>query len=938
MQRFQLRAVHVATIVALASSVVNQAIMIVSGVLAARLLGVEQRGNLALLVLVPTVLSQLGTLGLPLAVTYWIAGAPHRAAAVVRSVLGVVAAQTVVLCVAHAVILSVLLRDAAWDVRLAGLYTLALIAPTLAYHYGLAVLQGQQRFVPYYGVSLLPGLFYSLAAAGLWLSGNGTVATFALAFMLSWLGSGVAAVVVARLVGVWRTPADHAERQRSAMVRFGLKGLLGSAAPVETFRIDQAIVALLLSPAALGLYVVAMSFANLLRFLSQSIGLIAYPQVAAQTEPPEARRTLWRFFWLATALCVLVAIGLGAVAGWLVPFMFGAEFGRAVPITRVVLLGAVFLGARRVLTDGVRGIGRPVAGTVAEVISWLWLVPALVLFTPRWGAIGVAWALASASAVSLLSLCAIVNWPSRGTAPVGRTWRNAFSRRAAKPLLPSSATLAAVALALAAGVGLPFIPTPLVLGLVAALAGVPLLLVIRAVVVGQGGRSAFPPLAAPLSHATGPFTDGRGTAPAGATVDFRMARLLYYAGVLTIAVLTLRPALGLTLSDWFFFASLGAACLQVLRQRRIDQPLPVALVVGMFLYAAGGLLSSFPAASPVQSVAIVIRMIYLTVAWFWLGAIVLQTPRQIRTAVLLWVVSVAITSGAAIVQAIWGDVVPGSSPNWGRMTGFTPHQNELGAITAVAFIPALSLALTASGRTRLLATVCLLMLSIGEALSGSLGAFAAAGVATLLWLTWARLRLRSLLPFALAGLAVAAVFVAITTSGQVRSPFSRISEVTARDQQNATLWSRVQTYQSALDSIDRDPFVGAGLDSISRRTEGGFEVHNIFLGPWYEAGLLGLLGISVLIVAVILTGRAAIRRAATPDDGALALSLFGAFATFLLYAQTSPALYTRYGWIPVAFLLALRAQQSVRQERPRRVRPLRPVPIAAPAAEPVGVR
>jgi O-antigen/teichoic acid export membrane protein len=183
---------------------------------------------------------------------------------------------------------------------------------------------------------------------------------------------------------------------------------------VETFRIDQAIVALLLSPTALGLYVVAMSFTNVLRFLSQSIGLIAYPRVAAQGDHLDARRTLWRYFWLATAVCILIAAILEAVAGWLVPFMFGAEFQPAVPITRIVLLGAVFLGARRVLTDGVRGIGRPVAGTVAELVSWVWLVPALVLLTPRWGATGVAWALATAAAVSLISLCVIVNWPSRG--------------------------------------------------------------------------------------------------------------------------------------------------------------------------------------------------------------------------------------------------------------------------------------------------------------------------------------------------------------------------------------------------------------------------------------------------------------------------------------------------------------------------------------------
>jgi hypothetical protein len=41
----------------------------------------------------------------------------------------------------------------------------------------------------------------------------------------------------------------------------------------------------------------------------------------------------------------------------------------------------------------------------------------------------------------------------------------------------------------------------------------------------------------------------------------------------------------------------------------------------------------------------------------------------------------------------------------------------------------------------------------------------------------------------------------------------------------------------------------------------------------------------------------------------LSLALFAATLTFLLYAQTAPALYTRHGWVPVALLLALRASQ-----------------------------
>ncbi len=98
------------------------------------------------------------------------------------------------------------------------------------------------------------------------------------------------------------------------------------------------------------------------------------------------------------------------IAGELVPFLFGQDFADAVTITRILLIGAVFAGARRVLTDSVSGSGRPGLGSLAELSSWIVLVPLLLLFTPLWGTEGVAAALTVTSAISLLVLLALVRY------------------------------------------------------------------------------------------------------------------------------------------------------------------------------------------------------------------------------------------------------------------------------------------------------------------------------------------------------------------------------------------------------------------------------------------------------------------------------------------------------------------------------------------------
>ena len=88
----------------------------------------------------------------------------------------------------------------------------------------------------------------------------------------------------------------------SWILRFGRRSLFGGAPAVEAYRADQAVVALFLPPVALGIYVVALALTNLPRFIARSVGMVATPTVAAGATQEHARRTMWRFCWLAVPL------------------------------------------------------------------------------------------------------------------------------------------------------------------------------------------------------------------------------------------------------------------------------------------------------------------------------------------------------------------------------------------------------------------------------------------------------------------------------------------------------------------------------------------------------------------------------------------------------------------------------------------------------------
>ncbi len=393
----------------------------------------------------------------------------------------------------------------------------------------------------------------------------------------------------------------------------------------------------------------------------------------------------------------------------------------------------------------------------------------------------------------------------------------------------------------------------------------------------------------------------------------RLPRLFFYAGAATIGFLTVRPAAGLTLSDGFFFLALGLAGLVILVDGlRGDYYVPRAITIGVGVFAVGGLVSSFGAMDGAESVAIVVRLLYLTLVWFWLGTIVLENRRHVENAVLFWVSSAALSCAGAILQYFQGDVIPGGDVEWGRMTGFTPHTNNLAGLAATAFVPALMVAV--DSRRELLkyvGTAAVALIAAGILLSGSVGGFLTAAVATVVWLALRGVSQRLVLSF---GAIVGAVFVLMSASGSTLAPapIERFQRVTSQDsaesRDEGSVFTRVDGYRDAWARIREDPFIGVGLDEESN-TEvlEGHLVHNILVNPWFSAGLAGLIGIVMIIAGGFVTARYVLRHA-DPDVATLGTAMLASYFAFVIFAMGEPILFVRYGWFPVAMLIALRAQ------------------------------
>ncbi|MPZ21994.1 MAG: oligosaccharide flippase family protein [Dehalococcoidia bacterium] len=407
--------VRLSTAGSIASGFAGQGFLVVSGALAARLLGIEDRGQLALLALFPAVLAQIGGLGLPAAATYFIARERSAAPLVARLLIAPALIQALILTVLHAAIVMVL-----WPGDGPALLTLPLVPALLAAQYALSIIQGQGRLRTFNIARLLPVATYAVAMAiafALSPADLGAIIAF-------WVAANVAAALIGvRLALVGLGPVRElsaASVDRRQLISFGVKGFLGWASPLEAFRLDQAAVGLFLSPASLGLYVVASAWTNLPRFVAQGIGQVAYPHIASRPTPGAALGSLWRFFAVTTTACAAVVVVLELVVGSLLPLFFGSEFEDAVGIARLLLVAALFQSARRILGDGARGAGRPQLASIAEISSWIFLLPALAAASTAGGLEPVALALIGSSGLSLGVLFAMLALPDQAVESVER--------------------------------------------------------------------------------------------------------------------------------------------------------------------------------------------------------------------------------------------------------------------------------------------------------------------------------------------------------------------------------------------------------------------------------------------------------------------------------------------------------------------------------------
>ena len=356
-----------------------------TGMVTARVLGPAKRGELSFVVLVPMMLTVLGSLGTENGVYYlW-----HQKHGMCRQEL--LGACVAVASVSGAFFGAVGYVVVSWIEPQTGLLLRLLVAVSMPLAIANAILtmalMANGNMARYNASRLAGPAVFTFSVATLWIAGRLGVST---AF-LAWFGSMIVTVLtdIAMISGLGHSRPRWDVQVARRSVAYGLRSYVGSVSQYGTLRFDQTMVATLAGNGALGLYYAAVSVGETLLYLASNLGAAMLAQYAGRSRGEKRHLTVVAIAAVGggTTIAATPLIFFGHTV---ITLLFGRAYLPGLTSLRILLPGLIALGVAQVMSGYFIAIGEAKVFARAALASLIVTVTGDVVLIPMFQAVGAA--------------------------------------------------------------------------------------------------------------------------------------------------------------------------------------------------------------------------------------------------------------------------------------------------------------------------------------------------------------------------------------------------------------------------------------------------------------------------------------------------------------------------------------------------------------------
>ena len=382
----------------LASRVGVLGLNVATGIMIARTLGPAGRGAAAAVALWPVVLCGMLTLGIPVALRYYIRRNPRDAEEYFSIGLLLSALLGAIATVVGLLVLPYWLRHYPVSVvRYA--QAMMFFAPLISINTLLqAYLEARGWFARSSSMVSLPTAGTLLCLLGLFAFHALDPLTVPLAYEIPFSIATIA--MLYRLRRSIRKPWDLVRRGR-VLLHFGARAYGIDLINTLSAQIGQVIVIGSLSAGSFGLFAVAINASRLLGVVGSSLDTVLFPK-ASELDREDAIALVLRLARVIFAANVIAGALLIAAMPFLVRLAYGVKYAAVTPVAQV-LTAEIIVGATvGTLSQAFMATGRPGLVTVFQTVGLCTSFPLLLVLVPRYGLLGAAYAIFLSTAVRLI--------------------------------------------------------------------------------------------------------------------------------------------------------------------------------------------------------------------------------------------------------------------------------------------------------------------------------------------------------------------------------------------------------------------------------------------------------------------------------------------------------------------------------------------------------
>lgn len=379
---------------------------ILTGILSARMLGPVGRGEYVAIIIWPTAIVCLLSLGINQAITFNVGRGAYTVSEVATAAITIGLVQSALSIVIGLVVVHFTLAKYSPVVQHLGTIFVLLTPALILGGYPANLFQGKQDLTRFNLIRVMASFTYVAGLVGLYLTHRANLHSVIL-FQL-------AGYVVALLLGsamVWSVLRPRLQWNGATipqLINFGYKTQATSLTNYFNQRIDQLALSLFVPPRQLGLYAVAVTISTAVTVFPQAAGIVTFSRGSSQ-HSEDAKATIGVSFRASLVWLMVCCSALYVLAPFLIRLVFGAEFEGSILACRILLPGALMLGLNQVLYNGASALGRPALPSYAEGVSVGVTAIGLYVLVPRYGYIGAAIISSVAYTISFLVMLGLAH-------------------------------------------------------------------------------------------------------------------------------------------------------------------------------------------------------------------------------------------------------------------------------------------------------------------------------------------------------------------------------------------------------------------------------------------------------------------------------------------------------------------------------------------------